>query len=144
MAAISGNQRRCQCHVVPESVYRSIDSRGSNEFVAHIMKNSSIPVLGHADGICHIYLDSQAHIDKAVSIVLDAKMQYCAVCNAVETLLVHSYAAAKLLPPIKNALEAAGCRLRGCEKTQSIIEVPAAADEDWSTNTWMLYCQSAL
>lgn len=107
--------------------------RGSNEFVAHIMKNSSIPVLGHADGICHIYLDSQAHIDKAVSIVLDAKMQYCAVCNAVETLLVHSYAAAKLLPPIKNALEAAGCRLRGCEKTQSIIEIPAAADEDWST-----------
>ncbi|OQX29497.1 MAG: glutamate-5-semialdehyde dehydrogenase [Spirochaeta sp. LUC14_002_19_P3] len=105
--------------------------RGSNGFVAHIMKNSSIPVLGHADGVCHLYIDTAADRDKALRIAVDAKMQYPAVCNAIETLLIHKEAAPKLLAPLQKALEAAGCRLRGCERTQSYISIEAAAEEDW-------------
>jgi glutamate-5-semialdehyde dehydrogenase len=107
--------------------------RGSNEFVARIMKDSSIPVLGHADGICHVYLDADADPDKAVPIVLDSKMQYVAVCNAAETLLVHSESAEILLPLIRKSLTAAGCELRGCERTRSIINVKPAVEEDWDT-----------
>jgi glutamate-5-semialdehyde dehydrogenase len=107
--------------------------RGSNEFVAHIMRESSIPVLGHADGICHVYLDAAADPEKAVPVVLDSKMQYVAVCNAAETLLVHESAAENLLPLIHKSLTAAGCELRGCERTAGIIEVKAATDEDWKT-----------
>ncbi len=107
--------------------------RGSNEFVAKIMRESSIPVLGHADGICHVYLDAAADPAKAVPIVVDSKMQYIAVCNAAETLLVHAAAAEKLLPPVKKALEEAGCTLKGCKRTQKIIDVAPATEEDWST-----------
>ena len=107
--------------------------RGSNEFVKHIMNNSNIPVLGHADGICHVYVDAEADIDMAVNIAVDSKCQYVAVCNAEETLLVHEAVAAEFLPKVKAALEAKNCEIRGCEKTRSIIDVKAAAEEDWKT-----------
>ena len=107
--------------------------RGSNEFVKHIMNNSNIPVLGHADGICHVYVDAEADTDMAVNIAVDSKCQYVAVCNAEETLLVHEAVAAKFLPKVKAALEAKNCEIRGCEKTRSIIDVKAAAEEDWRT-----------
>jgi glutamate-5-semialdehyde dehydrogenase len=107
--------------------------RGSNEFVKHIMNNSNIPVLGHADGICHVYVDAEADIDMAVNIAVDSKCQYVAVCNAEETLLVHEAVAAKFLPKVKAALEEKNCEIRGCEKTHSIIDVKAAAEEDWRT-----------
>ncbi|HSM73406.1 MAG TPA: glutamate-5-semialdehyde dehydrogenase [Desulfobacterales bacterium] len=80
--------------------------RGSNEFVRHIMDNTSIPVLGHADGICHVYIDRNADLDMAVRIALDSKTQYVAVCNAAETFLVHQAVAAAVLPGLKTALEA--------------------------------------
>ena len=63
--------------------------RGSNAFVSYIMKNSNIPVMGHADGLCHTYVDKAADLDLAVKVVVDSKTQYVAVCNALETLLVH-------------------------------------------------------
>ena len=62
--------------------------RGSNEFVRYIMNNTNIAVLGHADGICHVYIDADADMDMAVNVAVDSKCQYVAVCNAVETLLV--------------------------------------------------------
>ena len=107
--------------------------RGSNQFVRFIMDNTNIPVLGHADGICHVYVDNQADIDMAVKITVDAKTQYVAVCNAAETLLVHKDIAEKFLPEIKNALEAKGIELRGCEKTRKIIDIKPADEKDWST-----------
>jgi glutamate-5-semialdehyde dehydrogenase len=107
--------------------------RGSNQFVKYIMDNTNIPVLGHADGICHIYVDEQADLEMAVNITVDAKTQYAAVCNSIETLLVHKDIAPNFLPMIKEALEAKGTEIRGCEKTRKIINVKAADEKDWAT-----------
>lgn len=107
--------------------------RGSNAFVRYIMDHSRIPVLGHADGICHIYIDRDADADRAVDIVVDSKTQYVAVCNALETLLVHRDAAERVLPALKDALEAKSVEIRGCERTRSIIPCREATEEDWKT-----------
>jgi len=107
--------------------------RGSNEFVRYIMDNTNIPVLGHADGICHVYVAGDADIDMAVNITVDSKCQYVAVCNATETLLVDSAIAEQFLPKAKAALEQKDVELRGCEKTVSIIDVKPATDKDFST-----------
>ncbi len=107
--------------------------RGSNEFVRYIMNNTNIPVLGHADGICHVYVDKAADIDMAVNICVDSKCQYVAVCNAAETLLVHQKIASDVLPALKTALEGQGVEIRGCEKTRAIIDVVPATEADWGT-----------
>jgi glutamate-5-semialdehyde dehydrogenase len=107
--------------------------RGSNEFVRYIMNNTDIPVLGHAEGICHVYVDGDADLDMAVNITIDSKCQYVAVCNAAETLLVDSKIAEKFLPKIKVALEQKQVELRGCERTAQIIDVRPATEKDWST-----------
>ncbi|MHC4461416.1 MAG: glutamate-5-semialdehyde dehydrogenase [Planctomycetota bacterium] len=106
--------------------------RGSNEFVRYIMNNTNIAVLGHADGICHVYVDAAADLDMAVRIAVDSKCQYVAVCNAAETMLVHAGIAEEFLARVKAALEEKGVEIRGCEKTVSIIDVRPAAEEDWS------------
>jgi len=107
--------------------------RGSNAFVRHIMDNTNIPVLGHADGICHVYLDRRADIDMAVGVVVDSKTQYVAVCNAVETVLVHQDIAEVVLPRLKAALEKRGVEIRGCARTAQWISVNAADEADWRT-----------
>jgi glutamate-5-semialdehyde dehydrogenase len=107
--------------------------RGSNAFVRHIMDNTNIPVLGHADGICHVYVDGDADCDMAVRITVDSKCQYVAVCNAAETLLVDAAIAEQFLPQIKMALEARGVVLRGCDRTRAVIAIAPATEEDWST-----------
>jgi len=107
--------------------------RGSNQFVRYIMDNTTIPVLGHAEGICHVYVDGDADLDMAVNIVVDSKCQYVAVCNAAETLLVDDAIAKEFLPRIKTALEARNVELRGCPKTAAIIDVKPATEQDWST-----------
>jgi glutamate-5-semialdehyde dehydrogenase len=107
--------------------------RGSNEFVQHIMRNTTIPVLGHADGICHVYVDRHADMDMALRISQDSKCQYVAVCNAAETLLVHKDAAEAFLPAMKAVFDTNGVEMRGCERTTSIIDVTPASEEDWKT-----------
>jgi glutamate-5-semialdehyde dehydrogenase len=107
--------------------------RGSNEFVRYIMNHTNIPVLGHAEGICHVYVDAGAALDMAVKIAVDSKCQYVAVCNATETLLVDSKIAKEFLPKIKAAFDAKQVELRGCKKTRSIIKVKPATEKDWST-----------
>ena len=103
--------------------------RGSNELVRRIQENTRIPVLGHAEGICHLYVDREADLDMAVEVAYDAKCQYPAVCNAIETLLVHSGAAEEYLPRLADRLE--GVELRGDERTRGIIEARTAEESDW-------------
>ena len=109
--------------------------RGSNELVQHIMNNTKIPVMGHADGICHVYVDAGADLDKARRICVDAKIQYPAVCNAAETILIHRDVAGDLVPSLVSALRDAGVEVRGDEATCSAAgsDVKTAVDADWST-----------
>ena len=107
--------------------------RGSNAFVRHIMENSKIPVLGHADGICHIYCDASVDVAKAIPIIIDAKTQYVAACNAVETLLVHAAAADRLLPALAEAANAVGVKLLGTPEVSAFTGCGAACEEDWKT-----------
>ena len=108
--------------------------RGSNQFVQYVQANTKIPVLGHADGICHLYIDSAVDIEQAVSIAVDAKVGYPSACNAIETLLIHKEIAAHALPALAKALQAEGVELRGDNQTQQILpKINAATEEDWST-----------
>ena len=109
--------------------------RGSNAFVTYIMENSSIPVLGHADGVCTIYIDKECDKAKIPAIVYDAKTQYVAACNTVENILVHADVAAEVLPQIKEAFTTGEVTVKmvGCEKTCAILGIDAATEEDWST-----------
>jgi len=107
--------------------------RGSNSLVQYIMKNTSIPVLGHADGICHVYVDDEADLEMAKKIVVDSKCQYAAVCNAMETLLVNSKIASEFLPVVKKEYDEKGVKLMGCSETMKIIDVDEAIEKEWST-----------
>ena len=107
--------------------------RGSNSFVKYIMENTTIPVLGHSAGLCHLFLDASANLEKAVAIAVDAKTQAPATCNTVETLLVHKDAASRLLPAVCDALRNAGVELRGDEMSRSLVTwMKPATEEDWS------------
>ena len=79
--------------------------RGSNAFVQYIMNNTKIPVMGHADGICHIYVDKEADFKKAIPIIIDAKTQYVSACNSVETLLIHKDIVDEFVPKLYEALK---------------------------------------
>ena len=107
--------------------------RGSSEFVQYIQDNTSIPVLGHTEGVCHVFVDKKADLQMASDVAFDAKVQYPAVCNAVETLLVHESVADAYLPEIVSRYEEAGVEVRGDEKTQSYVEVEDATEKDWAT-----------
>jgi len=107
--------------------------RGSNELVQFIQDNTRIPVLGHADGICHLYVDASVDIAKAISIALDSKIQYPAACNAIETLLIHENVADMFLKKSLPIFSSAGVTLKGDSKSQSLGVRNPANDADWST-----------
>ena len=107
--------------------------RGSNELVRFIQDNTRIPVLGHADGICHLYVDAAAEVEQAVRIAIDSKTQYPAACNAIETLLVHESIAPAFLASAVPAFQSAGVSLRGDERSRELGVSDAASDEDWRT-----------
>ena len=96
--------------------------RGSNAFVQYIMSNTKIPVMGHADGICHIYADKNLDIDKAVKVIIDSKTQYTAVCNATETLLVHKDIVNELMPKLNEAFKAKSVEVRGTDEIRKVID----------------------
>lgn len=110
--------------------------RGSKEFVSFIERNSRIPVLGHGEGICHVFVDRQADLNKAISIMMDSKVQYPAACNSVETLLVHKDVAASFLRAAVVELEKAKVEVRGCPRVLALLpdaKLLPAVEEDWST-----------
>jgi len=108
--------------------------RGSDAFVRYVTENSRIPVLGHGEGICHVYVHSDADLQKAIDVGYDSKVQYPAVCNAMETLLVHEEIARVFLPLMIAEFRKAGVEVRGCSRTMEIAkgrEVIPATEEDW-------------
>ncbi|MBI3847651.1 MAG: glutamate-5-semialdehyde dehydrogenase [Planctomycetes bacterium] len=110
--------------------------RGGNALVRYVQEHTRIPVLGHAEGICHVYVDAAADPEKAIAIVHDSKLQYPAACNAAETLLVHRDAAPRLLDRLLETLRTAGVELRACDRTRALaptIAMKAATDDDWRT-----------
>lgn len=108
--------------------------RGSNAFVRFVQENTTIPVLGHADGICHLYVDQAADLEKAVAIALDAKTDYPSACNAIETLLVHRAIATQFLPQAADVLHSHRVQLRGDTATRQILpHLEPATEDDWST-----------
>lgn len=105
--------------------------RGSNAFVRMIIDSSRIPVLGHADGVCHTYIDRSAATDMAVRITTDAKVQYPAACNATETVLVHAEAAGRIIPVLAEELSKNNVTIYGCDRTCRMISCEPAAG--WHT-----------
>ncbi len=108
--------------------------RGGYDLVRHVKAHTRIPVLGHAEGVCHVYVDRAADEAMAIAIILDSKLQYPAACNAAETLLVHRDAAARFLVPLLSRLIDAGIELRACEATRSLapsVPLSAATEDDW-------------
>lgn len=107
--------------------------RGSNQFVQYIMNHTKIPVMGHADGVCHIYVDKDADMQKALSVIVDAKTQYTAACNAVETILVHRDIAAAFLPLLKERLKENNVLIRGTKETADIIGCDIMEENEFHT-----------
>ncbi|MBO5033869.1 MAG: glutamate-5-semialdehyde dehydrogenase [Lachnospiraceae bacterium] len=118
------------------SCHESVDlliPRGSNAFVQYIMNNTKIPVMGHADGICHIYVDKDFDIEKAIPVIIDAKTQYTAACNSVETLLVHKEAVDALMPRLTEAFKAHQIELRATADIADKYDSKPVTDEDFAT-----------
>jgi glutamate-5-semialdehyde dehydrogenase len=110
--------------------------RGSRELVQFVSQNSRVPVLGHGEGICHVYVDRAADSEKALRITFDSKVQYPAACNAAETLLVHQDIASDFLPRVFSKLKDAGVQVRGCSRTVVLLaepEIVPACEDDWAT-----------
>ena len=128
------DRQAVQSMIAKHELIDLIVPRGSNEFIRYIMKNSEIPVVGHADGVCHVFIDQNADLEMATEIAINSKTQYVAACNAMETLLVHQRVAQTFLPRIQVRLAQEGVELRGCQTSQSICpDMLAANSEDWST-----------
>lgn len=108
--------------------------RGGKGLIERISKDARVPVIKHLDGICHVYVDDRADLDKAEAIAINAKTHRYGVCNAMETLLVHQAVAAEFLPRVAAIYAAKGVELRGCAATCALLsEAIAATEEDWST-----------
>lgn len=117
-------------------INQSIDvivPRGGKSLVAMVQEEARVPVFAHLEGICHIFVDKVALVDKSVDVCLNAKMRRPGICGAVETILVHKEIADEFMPQLINALKAQACEIRGCNKTQNFNQnIVEALDEDWA------------
>ncbi len=116
-----------------EKYVNLIIPRGSNELVKFIQENTRIPVLGHADGICHLFIDNEANLEMALSVALDSKIQYPAACNAIETLLVHKDIAPVFLEKAIPLFNSNDVKLIGDKKSVELGLKYEASLEDWKT-----------
>lgn len=107
--------------------------RGGAGLIKHVSENATVSVVKHDKGQCHTYIDKDANMDNAIAIAVNAKTQRPGVCNAMETLLVDDAVAKDMLPKLKSAFDEKGTELKGCAKTQGIIDVANASDEDFDT-----------
>lgn len=106
--------------------------RGGKGLIERVSNETRIPVIKHLDGICHVYIDAEADPNKAVELAFNSKAEKFAVCNAMETLLIHKSIAPTVLPPLAEKFSSADVELRGCEKAQAIVSMNAASTADWA------------
>jgi glutamate-5-semialdehyde dehydrogenase len=107
--------------------------RGGEALIRYVSTNATVPVVKHDKGLCHTYIDEDADMQKALDIVINAKCRRTGICGAMETLLIDAAVAEELLPGLKEAYEAQGTELRGCERTCGMLDIAAARDEDFDT-----------
>jgi len=107
--------------------------RGGEALIRYASENATVPVVKHDKGVCHTYVDKEANLDQAIEIVLNAKCQRPSACNSLETLLVHEAIAETFLPRMKAALDLTGAQIKGCEKSEKLLHVKRATDEDYHT-----------
>ena len=107
--------------------------RGGEALIRFVSENATIPVVKHDKGVCHTYVDKEANLERAIDIIINAKCQRPSACNALETLLVHEAISESFLPIMKEAFDATGAVIKGCEKTQALLHVKRASDEDYHT-----------
>ncbi len=107
--------------------------RGGKSLIERITHDATVSVIKHLDGICHVYIDDLADLDKAYDIAMNAKTHRYGVCNAMETLLIADAIAPAILPKLADAYIAKGVKLCGCEKTRKLVDMDLATDEDWAT-----------
>ncbi len=107
--------------------------RGSNSFVSYVMENSNIPVMGHSDGICSIYVDEVVDFDKAAKVCFDSKTQYPSACNAVETILINKKIYKEFLPILKKELDKKDVIIHGCDLVNDVIDCIKANESDWDS-----------
>jgi glutamate-5-semialdehyde dehydrogenase len=106
--------------------------RGGKGLIERVSNETRIPVIKHLDGICHVYIDAEADLSKAIELAFNSKAEKFAVCNAMETLLIHKSIAPTVLPPLAEKFASADVELRGCEKAQAIVSMNAASAADWA------------
>jgi len=118
-------------------INQSIDvivPRGGKSLVSMVEEEARVPVFAHLEGICHIFVDKSANLEKSLDVCINAKMRRPGICGAVETILVHSDIANDFMPLLINALKAQACEIRGCAETFKYNEnIKQASEEDWST-----------
>jgi glutamate-5-semialdehyde dehydrogenase len=107
--------------------------RGGKTLVARVQEEARVPVIGHLEGLCHVYVHAAAEAGKAIDIAVNAKLRRVGVCGSAETLLVDAAVAPTLLPRIASALEAAGCELRGDARARAVHPMAPATEADWTT-----------
>ena len=106
--------------------------RGGEALIRFVRENARVPVIAHAQGVCHLFVDAGADVETAVRVAVDAKLRRPGVCNAIECLLIDASDSARLLPPIARALIDGGCELRGCERVRALVpRATPASDDDW-------------
>ncbi len=134
IALLPDSSREGVAKLIKQDAYVDlIVPRGGEALIKYVSTNATVPVVKHDKGLCHTYIDEDADFDKALAVIINAKCRRTGICGALETLLVDDTIATDILPRIKEAYDAQGTEIRGCEKTQAIIAVNAATDEDYAT-----------
>jgi len=134
IALLPDSSREGVAKLIKQDAYVDlIVPRGGEALIKYVSTNASVPVVKHDKGLCHTYVDKDADFDKALAIIVNAKCRRTGICGALETLLVDEVIAKELLPRVKEAYDAQGTEIRGCEKTREVIAVNNASIEDYAT-----------
>ncbi|MDP9034624.1 MAG: glutamate-5-semialdehyde dehydrogenase [Myxococcota bacterium] len=129
---LSGDRESIREVIAQNETVDVVIPRGGEGLIQFVRENSRVPVIAHAKGVCHLFVDAGADVEMAVNLAVNGKMQRPGVCNALECLLIDARDAYRLLPPIARVLLAGGCELRGCERTRALVpEAKAASADDW-------------